>query len=266
MKKRLSLVAAVAAILSACTPDPIPTNSETKTIDFEGESFSALIDSPQYYGPLLYSAKDYTWSDGHISHTCEKADWGEYGYGWNSGAAISNYTSKVYGDNNLQLSVATTAEKGGHNGSSNFAVWYGHDWADAGLPEFSITKGERIKLKEMYVNNTAYGLSNCYDGEGKCIIAEGQEIYVELHANFERDLPLDGGQNSAKKTVKFSLVNGPASIVKEWTKWDLSDVSMDGFHLVSFYFNVNGNIENSYGFSYPAYFAFDDLCYEVVNQ
>lgn len=267
MKKTLFIIAAAAAILASCTHDPIPEGYETRTLDFEDDSFSALIDSPQYFGPLLYSQDEYSWSDGTISHTNRKADWGEYGgWAWDSGAAISNYTSKTYGDYKIQLSVATEAAKGGHDGSSNFAVWYGHDWGSGELPVFTVKNGCHVQLKEMYVNNTAYGLSNCYDEEGKCIIADGQVISVELNATLERDFPMDGGINVATKTVTFNLVDGPSKIIKEWSKWDLSGANLDGFHLVSFYFNVTGNIEDSFGFSYPAYFAFDDLCYEIANK
>ncbi|MCQ2145022.1 MAG: DUF4465 domain-containing protein [Bacteroidales bacterium] len=265
MKKTLLTLAAFAAIIVSCTPDEIPAVYETKTIDFEGAAFSALIDTPQYFGPLLYSENEYSWSDGIISHSNNKADWGEYGgWAWDSGAAISNYTSKTYGDYNIQLSVATDAAAGGHDGSSNFAVWFGHDWGTGGLPEFKVKSDERVNLKEMYVNNTAYGLSNCYDDEGNCIITDGQEIHVELTATLERDIPMDGGQNIATKKVSFKLVDGPSKIVKDWALWDLSEVYMDGFHLVSFSFNVDGNIEDSYGFYFPSYFAFDDLSYEVL--
>ena len=172
----------------------------------------------------------------------------------------------TYGDYETQLAVMTDAAKGGHNGSENFAVWTGHDWGSGGLPDIISDNLHVLGLREMYVNNTAYGLSECYNAEGKCVITEGNQVYVEITALFLRDMLMDGGKNELIKKDRFYLVDGPSKIVKDWTRWDLSDFQVDGFHLISFTFNVDGNIENEYGFSFPAYFAFDDLSYLVGND
>jgi len=252
-RKAFLLFAACAAIFASCEKEPAVSPIVTKTLTFEESQFSALIDDAQYGGSLLYSEAEYKWSDGSILHSCFKADWSAYdmGWGWDSGAAVSNYTMTGYGDYDTQLAVKTDAKNGGHNDSANFGVWYGHDSGYNKLPDFQITASGHVMLKEVYVNNTAYNLGNCFDKDGKCIILDGQEVYVELTATTV---------SGAKVSSKFYLVKG-SDIVTDWTKWDLSGLSEEP--IASFSFNVDGNIANDWGFSFPAYFAFDDLTYTI---
>ena len=51
------------------------------------------------------------------------------------------------------------------------------------------------------------------------------------------------------------LVNGPDNIVDGWVKWDLSSLG----EVSRVDFNVLGTSDNGYGFSQPAYFAYDDV-------
>lgn len=41
----------------------------------------------------------------------------------------------------------------------------------------------------------------------------------------------------------------------DWTKWDLSGLGK----VLKVTFNVTGSSDNGYGFSQPAYFAYDDV-------
>ena len=54
---------------------------------------------------------------------------------------------------------------------------------------------------------------------------------------------------------EFYLCNGPENIVTEWTKWDLSSLGK----VAKISFNMAGSSDNGYGFSQPAYFAYDDV-------
>ena len=45
------------------------------------------------------------------------------------------------------------------------------------------------------------------------------------------------------------------SIMMDWTKWDLSGLGK----VLKVTFNVTGSSDNGYGFSQPAYFAYDDV-------
>ena len=51
------------------------------------------------------------------------------------------------------------------------------------------------------------------------------------------------------------LCNGPDNIIMDWTKWDLSSLGK----VSKVTFNVTGSSDNGYGFSQPAYFAYDDV-------
>ena len=100
----------------------------------------------------------------------------------------------------------------------------------------------------MYVTNTTYAL-NCYiDGNG--LTAKiGDDDWVKLVAI--------GYDASGTKTGEASiyLCNGPDNIVRDWTKWDLSGLGK----INKVTFNVTGSSDNGYGFSQPAYFAYDDV-------
>ena len=66
-----------------------------------------------------------------------------------------------------------------------------------------------------------------------------------------------GYDANGKKTGETGiyLCKGPDNIVMDWTKWDLSVLGK--VHKVAF--NVTGSSDNGYGFSQPAYFAYDDV-------
>lgn len=100
----------------------------------------------------------------------------------------------------------------------------------------------------MYVTNTTYAL-NCYiDGNG--LTAKiGPDDWVKLVAT--------GYDTKGAKTGETGiyLCNGPDNIIMDWTKWDLSGLGK----VAKVTFNVTGSSDNGYGFSQPAYFAYDDV-------
>ena len=257
--------------------------------DFKGEpnylgetTWSSLIDEPQFGGPLLYGdngmgvtdkAKAYRWFDssntmlGHYMCT----ENGVPGFSdneptwcyWSHGHAISNYgTSDVeaYGTNDSQLTVLdanatqeVTQTGHGHDGSDNFAVHFGYaDNSGYGLgeeylPSLFFTDGTARVIDHMWVAPTTYAI-NCYVNGNDLTAAVGDEDWVKIVAM---------GYNGTDKTgeAEFYLVNGPANIVKEWTKFDLSSLG----EITSVKFNIKGSSDNGYGFSQPAYFAYDDV-------
>ena len=70
------------------------TDHSVMTLTFEGNQWDALIDNPQYNGPLLYgeNAKNYAWTDEETKlHGQMTNAWGGM-YGFSEGGiAISNY-------------------------------------------------------------------------------------------------------------------------------------------------------------------------------
>lgn len=250
-------IAVAASFLASCSKPENKPEVQKHVLTFEGEYFDKLIDSQQYGGPLLYSEDSYKWNFNFLSHECVKADWSGWGgaipWGWDSGAAISNYTMDGYGTYTEQLAVKTSEKNGGHNGSANFGVWYGYLNGYNTLPEFKFPTDVNAKLQEVYITNTAYALGNCFDEHDNCIILDDQEVYAEITVTL-----LSG----ATKSSRFYLVKGK-DIVTDWTRWDLSSLCADE-SVVSFNFNVGGNIANEWGFSFPGYFAFDDLAFTYL--
>ena len=237
-----------------------------------GSDWTSLIDDPQYGGKLLYGSdgagvttesEAYKWTDEKntmLSHVFP-FNYNAYCY-WGGGHAISNYgTGDIadYGGYTTQLTVYKKGVSGltragaGHNGSDNFAVHYGYiDGSQYNktevLPAFSFTDGVERVVDHMYITNTTYAL-NCYiDGNG--LTAKiGDDDWVKVVAI--------GYDANGKKTgeTDIYLCNGPDNIVMDWTKWDLSVLGK--VHKVAF--NVTGSSDNGYGFSQPAYFAYDDV-------
>jgi len=287
MKKRifsllLALVMAVSLLpVSAFAAD----DYELRVLTFEdadykggtnfanGNDWSSLIDDPQYGGKLLYGSggagvdsadEAYQWTDTNNTwlHNILSEGYGSWCY-WSGGHAISNYNTgdiEDYGGFKAQLTVykkgvsGLSRTGGGHNGSNNFAVHYGYAdnsgyglSADA-LPALTFADGAERVIDHMYVTNTTYAL-NCYiDGNG--LTAKiGPDDWVKLVAT-----GYDSKGAKTGETVIY-LCNGPDNIIMDWTKWDLSSLGK----VSKVTFNVTGSSDNGYGFSQPAYFAYDDV-------
>ncbi|MBQ0075243.1 MAG: DUF4465 domain-containing protein [Prevotella sp.] len=236
-------------------------------VNFAGKKdWSSLVDEPQYGGPLLYGEsgmgvfeeKDaYKWTDeGHtMLHNIISEGWGSWCY-WTGGHAISHYVSgniESHGDFNSQLTVykkdveGLQTTGGGHNGSDNFAVHYGyHDnsgYSAETSPVLSFSDGVARVIDHMYVNNICYSLNVYCEGNGLSAKI-GDDDWVKIVAT------ADNGN-----TAEFYLCNGPKNIVTDWTKWDLSVLG----EVKSVEFNITGSSDNGFGFSLPAYFAYDDV-------
>lgn len=239
--------------------------------NFAGKSdWSSLIDSPQYGGSMLYGdgsgfdtlEKAYKWTDSGNTELSSRLcnGYGSYCY-WSGGHAVSNYASSDYvtnGDFNHQLTVYKAGAEGdvrtggGHNGSNNFAVHYGYKDGSqfnktAELPALSFSDGMARVIDHMYVNNICYAL-NCYlNGNGLTAKIDDTD-WVKLVAT---------GYDGSAKTGEASiyLCNGPKNIIMDWTKFDLSSLGA----VTKVEFNVTGSSDNGYGFSQPAYFAYDDV-------
>lgn len=230
--------------------------------------WSDLIDTPQYGGPMLYgdySTSDYTWWDEGNTELMHMFPYNYNAYCYfGGGHALSHYNSRnfsKFGDFNSQLTVFNHAagddvnqNGGGHNGSDNFVMHYGYKDNSSFnqtefLPALTFADGESRVIDHMYVNNSAYALNTYLEGNG--LTAKiGPDDWVKIVAT---GYDADGGKTGE---TSMYLCNGPENIVKEWTKWDLSSLGK----VISVEFNVTGSSDNGYGFSQPAYFAYDDVC------
>ena len=206
----------------------------------------------------------YTWYDAgntELKHTLPKS-WDNYCY-WGGGHAISHYVSSDFAahgsfidqltvySKTASADVATTG--GGHNGSNNFAVHFGYKdnsgYTDSQiLPSFAFADGVARVVDHMYVNNICYAL-NCYLNGNGLTAKIGPDDWVKLVAT-----GYDTKGTKTGETVIY-LCNGPDNIIMDWTKWDLSSLGK----VSKVTFNVTGSSDNGYGFSQPAYFAYDDV-------
>lgn len=222
-------------------------------------SWTSLIDSPQYGGPLLYpaSADDlYHWYDENntfLAHDFPNS----YGDGkyWGGGHAISNYvdTDLLNGDFMHQLAVyeCDAEGHGGHNGSANFAVHNGYKDDVMGaynvLPALYFGDGQARVIDHMYVCATTY-LAYCVANDNGLTSPVGEDGYVKLVA-----IGYDAEGNESGR-VEFEIANGQG-VHTSWEKWDLSPLG----EVLMVEFNMEGNSDNGFGFSQPAYFAYDDV-------
>lgn len=217
----------------------------------------------QYGGPMLYGTsqmgmdKPYKWYDEgntELKHSFPEM-YSTYCY-WSGGHAISNYagTDLSQGDFTHQLTVYGA---GGHNGSANFAVHFGYiDGSSYNmvetLPSFEFGDGKEHVVESMWIMNTVYAM-NCYISGNGLTAKIGPDDWVKLVAT---------GYNSKGEKVgetTFFTCDGPDNIVRDWTKWDLSVLG----RVAKIEFNVTGSSDNGYGFSQPAYFAYDDVTVQI---
>ncbi|MCQ2333850.1 MAG: DUF4465 domain-containing protein, partial [Paludibacteraceae bacterium] len=244
------------------------TPFDTHILTFEGMSHK--IDNPQYGGPQLYGSgmgfytveEAYNWTDSTqtgLSHTLPN-NWGSYCY-WGGGHAVSHYVSgqdSLYGDYNSQLTVykegvlGIQATQGGHNESNNFAVHYGYTdhsgYSGDVLPDIHFFDGKARIVDHMYITNTCYAINVYGNGNGLSTKISDDD-WVKVLAIGYND------KEEITDTAEIYLCNGPKNIVHNWTKFDLSSLG----RVVRIEFNVTGSSDNGYGFSQPAYFAYDDV-------
>lgn len=239
--------------------------STSSYYDHTVTSWSDLIDTPEYGGPLTYGDMgysgemrgcDYHWYDEGNTYLASEfpVNYGSQVY-WGGGHVVSNYASTdyaTYGTYEHQMTVYGPEGAGGRNGSANFGIHYGYiDGSEYNmtevLPYFYFADGEARVIDHMWVNNSCYAISCYADGNG---LTEniGENDYVKLVAT-----GYDAEGNTT--TSEFYLCNGPEHFVMEWAKWDLSELGK----VIMVEFNILGSSDNGYGFSQPSYFAYDDV-------
>ena len=175
------------------------------------------------------------------------------------GHAISNYwDSDVENASYLtQLSVYTPNEEGsgqgghGYNGSDNFAVHYGYvdnsGFSMENLPYLYFSDYTARTIDHMYVNVNNYLVQDLTFG-GWSTSPATEETWMKIIATgYDANLEACG-------TAEFDLVKDGV-VISDWTKWDLS--SLGDVTMVDF--NVTGSDVGDYGFSRPAYFAYDNV-------
>lgn len=186
------------------------------------------------------------------------------------GHAISNYVSSDYVEHGNYTYQLTAYDKdanglvtsgGGHNGSDNFAVHYGYydgsSWnqtTEDDLPAIYFKDGEARVIDHLWVCLTTYEYYCLYEGNGLTEpMGEGDYVVIEAIGHKE-----DG--TTSRLTIRVAdYQNG---VIDDWTKWDLTALG----EVVSVNFNIIGTNDNGYGFSQPAYFAYDDVAVQFPGE
>ncbi|MBN2434645.1 MAG: DUF4465 domain-containing protein [Spirochaetes bacterium] len=257
--KKLQLVAFIVLVLFLCgceddSEDKKDTSSKTEnvkvTVDFEELT---VPDEGYWNGSDLsgsFVSKDVEF---YNDYTEDYSSW--------TGVVYSNCTDMVTVGYANQYSVYSDS---GNNGSSVFAVLYlfGEE------PLVSFEDGSYIK--GFYVNNTTYvyhALKSGEDGYGLVKKFGGNDgndkDYLKLVIIGFDDEGVEIGQ------VEFFLAdyrfddNSKDYIIRDWTWVDLSAFTEPVKELA---FELVSTDTGDYGMNTPAYFALDDLVYEIKPE
>ena len=228
--------------------------------DYKGGTngyWSSLIDTKEYGGPLLYgdindwmAEVEYEWTD-EGNTMLSSGTLTDYGFSFMyGGCAVSDYTlaDVTQGSFMTQLSVpAPAGGKGGHNGSSNFAVYFDGSGIMGMSVSLSFADGKARVIDHMYVAATAYTLNSMLYGDGFSKPLGDDGWFAVTATGYDADDYVTG-------EAKFYLCK-EGRIADGWARWDLSSlgkVSRVGFA-------CSGSDTGAYGLNTPAYFAFDDV-------
>lgn len=230
------------------------------TIDFEGSKWSALIDTPEYGGPLLYGADGggfytdegvYEWTDEATSlHSKLNNAYGSWAY-WSGGAAVSNYHCDIAnGSSKTQLSLPT--ETPAHSGD-NFIVTYGYSdgsqFATDSRPVFDFQDGVARQVKGLWITNNSYFLHSLTQGDG---FNQSATVDTFIDVTFEG---FDAAGIS-QGMVKYRIQDGKKALT-DWAYVDLS--SLGKINTLKINYEFSKDQDNGYGFAAPAYLVIDDI-------
>lgn len=248
----------------------------------EINTWSDLIAADQYGDYILgYGAwmgecvpteeSHYCWYDENNTFLAHDYPYNYYSYCFAGGGhAISNYASSDYsshGDYTYQLTVydkdanGLVTSGGGHNGSDNFAMHYGYfDGSDYNqttedaLPAVYFKDEQARVIDHVWVALSTYEYYCLYEGNGLTApLGEGDYVIIEAIGHKE-----DG----TTQKISFRVADWESGVIDDWTKCDLSSLGK----VNKVYFNIVGSNDNGYGFSQPAYFAYDDVAVQFTEK
>ena len=257
---------------------------------WEINTWSDLIDTKQQDGDKLYAMAWYQgdqalyhwWDQNHtdLSHAFYDSGWTTFAGG---GHAISDYTEPEYHGDYLRpylekyydnpsdywgwqyLQLMTPI--GAHSGK-NFAVHYGYkDFMSMVevLPSLEFAETGPHVIDHMYVTCTNYMLNQTIEGVSREDTDSGDQFggnWDGLDKYDDAWLKIVAIGYASKddtepcSTSEFYLVNGK-DVVLDWRKWDLTELGK--VEKVEFNFDYSYQMGGIYGFTIPAYFAYDDV-------
>lgn len=226
------------------------------TVTFEGDYWSALIDSKHYGGELLYgeNANNYAWTDSvtglNGGMTLEHG--GAWGGGfYEGGTAISNYIDgNIEEHATFEYQLAVPAR--------NMKDYTPDPDTDDFIPNMNFVVANCpavIKFPEEGVSRIIYSMD---------IIPTTFLLGTMLNGNDFAQSLKDGGY----LTLIIAADNGMAimvdlardgKIMQDWTTIDLSSLGK----VNSLTFEMDGSDKSEYGLNHPMYFAFDNVVVEM---
>lgn len=229
------------------------------TIDFEGSKWSALIDTPEYGGPLLYGKGAgfptdegvYEWTDEATSlHSKLNNAYGSWAY-WSGGAAVSNYHCDIAnGSSKTQLSLPT--ETPAHSGD-NFIVTYGYSdgsqFATDSRPVFDFQDGVARQVKGLWITNNSYFLHSLTQGDSFNQSATDDTFIDVTFEGFD-------AAGISQGMLKYRIQDGKKALT-DWAYVDLS--SLGKINTLKINYEFSKDQDNGYGFAAPAYLVIDDI-------
>ncbi len=217
-----------------------------------GGYWTSLVDIEQYMGSLLYgNAAGYVWYDERGTGLTGGMLGTDF---WDGGDVISNYYMANYAkaDYTMQLTVSTSANGAGHDGSKNFCVHNGYVDATSYKQELSALRFKSVEphvVDHMWVVNTSYVLAFLENGNSFASAAGENSWFKIVAVGYDAAGAVTG-------SCDFYLCRG-RSFVTEWTKfelWSLGAVSRIEFNMAA-----SEDLCGEWGMNVPAYFAFDDV-------
>lgn len=230
------------------------------TIDFEGDKWNALIDSPEYGGKLLYGERGfgfdtdegvYEWTDEETSlHSKLNNAYGSWAY-WSGGAAVSNYHCDITeGGSEKQLSLPT--ETAAHSGD-NFIVTYGYNdgsqYATDSRPIFDFQDGVARQIKGLWITNNSYFLHSVSFGDGFNRPASDDTFIDVTFEGFD-------ASGISQGMVKYRIQDGKKALT-DWAYVNLS--SLGKINTLKINYEFSKDQDNGNGFAAPAYLVIDDI-------
>jgi hypothetical protein len=208
-----------------------------------------------------------------------------YWGGWNGqimnfwcGTGLSTVTNTTY---NGFLNEMASVTGSGNNNSQTYAVAYGDcfndlPYEDSEAIRISLPSGARVK--SIAITNTVYtatslstGLSDTGNSvEAPAITKAGDAFGINIYGlDTNGDLIewLDENGNP-KDSIQVPLgkwCNNAPQILMNWQTVCLSNIENAAELRFSFYTTIDGD-DSEWGFFTPAYFAFDDLKYEIDEE
>ncbi len=257
--KKIFFALALGAMVAACSPNDNGNEGggdekNRVTLDFEGDYWTSLIDSPQYNGELLYKQEGYSWYDEATDlYSTVNELWYTAAY-WNGGLAVSNYYTTDYTTATTFMEQLTVFAEGAHSGN-NCIVHNGYKCDMMGDARSVLQfKTEAGFIESVWVAHTAYSYASSVLGNdmAKPLTAE-QSIWVRATGY---TIDADGNEVEGSSLDFFLYKDGKDALNGGWKKWDLS--ALGKVNKVKFDVQWNG-VGGADAFMHPAYFALDDI-------